>query len=395
MLIIVAGVFYMNKAIGLIFLLYVPVVIIGTTFQGKKLATMQSDAIAKQDMFLSSLKTSIDYKREINILKGEKYFMGKFSENMRTWEKFILKLKFLKALLEEFPGIATNIFGAVYLLFAATLIQRAELSLGELVMGYQYLGLVAGPLSYIAYTFLTYKADKEHIVRVDELAGKTQVDTVYEKLKTNKDYLISAKRLKLYSDDDKENMLFETDILCMKKKGLYVLKGSNGVGKSLLLNYIINSISSNWASGEISIAKDIEDTAFLTYPLFFIEGNFRDNLFHKKYDLDILKMLNIDFEGKEINTNPINLSLGQQQKLGLLRVLSMNSNYVFLDEPFSNLDVETQRNLTEYINELKEIKTVVVIMHDETLDSLADEIYIIKSKQLELIKADGIRSFAN
>jgi len=214
----------MNKAIGLIFLLYVPVVIIGTTFQGKKLATMQSDAIAKQDMFLSSLKTSIDYKREINILKGEKYFMGKFSENMRTWEKFILKLKFLKALLEEFPGIATNIFGAVYLLFAATLIQRAELSLGELVMGYQYLGLVAGPLSYIAYTFLTYKADKEHIVRVDELAGKTQVDTVYEKLKTNKDYLISAKRLKLYSDDDKENMLFETDILCMKKKGLYVLK---------------------------------------------------------------------------------------------------------------------------------------------------------------------------
>ena len=93
-------------------------------------------------------------------------------------------------------------------------------------------------------------------------------------------------------------------------------------------------------------------------------------------------LLGIDFEDKLINSNPINLSYGQQQKLNLLRVLSTESKYVILDEPMSNLDTKTQKNLKNYLVSLKGEKTIVLIMHDDQMDEFADKILRINDKSL-------------
>jgi len=381
-ILILGLVFFINRYLAVLFVIFSPIVFFGTLFQAKKLALMQSDAITKQDQFLSSLKTAIDYKREINILKSNTFFENRFTGNMHTWQNFITKYKFLDTLLSEFPKMASNIFGIVYLLFGAMLIERSKMTMGTLVVGYQYLSIISIPLTSIIFTILRIKANKEHIDRIDQLNDEITRDDYFEALKTNEDGLFQAISFKLYNDDSLSHMLFHLDNLSIGKKGLYIIKGANGVGKSMILNYMINSIDSHWGEGQVSIAKDSDKIAFLSYPLFFIEGSFTDNIFARAYDPYLLEILNIDFTDKIIRTNPVNLSLGQQQKIALLRVLSMDSNYLLLDEPFSNLDVQTQQNLTQYISELKQKKTVIAVMHDPSLDSYSDAILEIKDNNI-------------
>ncbi len=97
-------------------------------------------------------------------------------------------------------------------------------------------------------------------------------------------------------------------------------------------------------------------------------------------------MLGIDFEDKEIASNPINLSYGQQQKLALYRVFASDTPVFFLDEPLSNLDIETQEKVLAYIKSLKGIKTMLVVMHSSELDDIADGIILIRDHQASIVK---------
>lgn len=155
---------------------------------------------------------------------------------------------------------------------------------------------------------------------------------------------------------------------------MYIVKGENGSGKSMLLNLMLGNVSCKNSEGKISLAKEMDKTAFLTYPFFAINGNFEDNLCDIPKNEELIRLLKIDFEDKEITSNPINLSYGQQQKLALLRVLGLDAPILFLDEPLSNLDVETQKNLVEYVSSLKGKKTIIIIMHSDEFDDIADGI---------------------
>lgn len=95
-------------------------------------------------------------------------------------------------------------------------------------------------------------------------------------------------------------------------------------------------------------------------------------------------MLRVDFAGKEITANPVNLSYGQQQKLALMRVLGTDAPILFLDEPLSNLDVETQEAVVRYIVQLKGKKSILVVMHGDELDREADGVIMIKGHKMSI-----------
>ena len=98
-------------------------------------------------------------------------------------------------------------------------------------------------------------------------------------------------------------------------------------------------------------------------------------------------MLHIDFAQKKINENVRNLSFGEQQKVNLLRVLSLHKNPVLLDEPFTNLDQETIQSLVDYIARHKDDTAFLIICHSDELDPIATCIYRIEDNQIKTIKS--------
>jgi phosphate transport system ATP-binding protein len=65
-----------------------------------------------------------------------------------------------------------------------------------------------------------------------------------------------------------------------------------------------------------------------------------------------------------LNEDALSLSLGQQQRLCIARVLAVEAEVILMDEPCSALDPIDTRKVEELIRELREQYTIVIVTHN-------------------------------
>ncbi len=82
---------------------------------------------------------------------------------------------------------------------------------------------------------------------------------------------------------------------------------------------------------------------------------------------------------------PNELSGGQKQRVGIARALVTNPPIILADEPTGSLDSETEQDVLQLIQSLNRTYniTFVLITHDETVSTIADEIYEMHDGQLK------------
>ena len=171
------------------------------------------------------------------------------------------------------------------------------------------------------------------------------------------------------------------------KKGDRVgLAGKNGSGKSTFLNLITQVISPD--HGNIIIG---ETTKFGYYK--------QEGLTFKEHDrvLDIVKnvadyiemangdvitasqLLTLFLFPPEKQYNLVNrLSGGEKKRLQLMRVLMANPNFLILDEPSNDLDIDTLNVLEEFLENYGGV--LVLVSHDRYLiDKLTEQLFIFEN----------------
>ena len=172
------------------------------------------------------------------------------------------------------------------------------------------------------------------------------------------------------------------------------MKGDNGTGKTTLFNllsgvYSINQINQDNGYFRISETKK-DDISYLYNPVMLFNGSVKENIILSETESkeDILKMrkllniFNAKDENYEVKTNPSNLSLGEQQKLFLIRTFMQDKGIILLDEPSANLDVYSKVILKEFLKIQKENHIIILISHDLLYEEIADRIYYISNKKL-------------
>ncbi len=65
-----------------------------------------------------------------------------------------------------------------------------------------------------------------------------------------------------------------------------------------------------------------------------------------------------------LNEDAFSLSLGQQQRLCIARVLAVEAEVILMDEPCSALDPIDTRKVEDLIRELREQYTIVIVTHN-------------------------------
>lgn len=68
------------------------------------------------------------------------------------------------------------------------------------------------------------------------------------------------------------------------------------------------------------------------------------------------------------------------KKIGILRILSKDSDVMILDEPTSALDQESRYAVWRLLKEIKKEKIIIVISHDQNISQFADQIINLDKK---------------
>lgn len=201
---------------------------------------------------------------------------------------------------------------------------------------------------------------------------------------------------KIYHTKTKEIKALDNISYNIEDNKIISIVGPSGCGKSTLLNLITTSELPS--SGIIRRNKNLiigymmQTDALLPWMNVFENACLGLSLKNEKTDEatayvnELLKKYDLyDFKDEY----PDNLSGGMRQRLALIRTLAIKPNILLLDEPFSKLDVETRKNISDDVYKIiKELNiSAILITHDiEEALSLSDDV-ILLTKRPGKIKA--------
>lgn len=382
-LIIIVGVTCVYPVFGLIFILYIPVFYFVVRHPSKTISEIQKDGLYKQDVYMGEIKKIVEDKKTINVNYADSYFLNRYHKISGAYLDFISKYKFYETLTNNLPGVMSNITQVLILIISAYLCFEGKLTVGKILFMYQMTSLYQTPLNKCFEIWIHYQVNTSHVQRLRDFEKNANSPSGFEEKYNTNPTLTTIHHGDFYATSSKERHLFTMDDFVLEKTGVTLIKGQNGTGKSVLLNYMTGYFDVNCFEGDIQLDTSLKDASYLTYPTLLVNGNLQENMLGKEMDKEVFKMLNITFENKEINENVRNLSFGEQQKVNLLRVLSSDKKVVILDEPFTNLDKETIHNLICYIDKYKSEKAFIIVCHSTELDSISNAIYEIEDQCLK------------
>jgi len=135
--------------------------------------------------------------------------------------------------------------------------------------------------------------------------------------------------------------------------------------------------------------------ASIAEPLKLKRGGKIDKKELKERVLELIEMVGLNPE--HVNRYPYQLSGGQNQRVVLARVLSLNPDFIIADEPTSSLDVSVQAQILNLMKDLKrELHlTLLFISHDlEVVRHVSDRIAVMyRGKIVEMGNTNEILGY--
>lgn len=206
----------------------------------------------------------------------------------------------------------------------------------------------------------------------------------------------------------KQSINAVTDINLKLELGEFILlKGRSGAGKSTLLNLIGGLIrpTSGTVRIEDQIISELDNNALSNLllnkigiifqslnllPTYNIYENIEVALAPKGLDnKDIRKLVLPYFEQFQLTDKlhlfPEELSVGQQQKVAIIRTLVKQPSIILADEPTASVDDETAKEILDYLKQLRNEKkvTVIIATHGAISDTFAERIITIENGQIK------------
>jgi Fe-S cluster assembly ATP-binding protein len=198
-----------------------------------------------------------------------------------------------------------------------------------------------------------------------------------------------------------------------------LLMGPNGSGKSTLVRALLGDEKLEVTTGEMviengkkknllkmNVAKRAEKGLFIGFqhPAEIPGVSFSDLLFFSYRKLSQDK--NVDFEAfyerledlcdelnieKKLLTRSVNedLSGGEKKKMELLQMVSLDPDYVVLDEPDSGMDADSVQMIPKAIEMVKEDSGILVISHNAENLGIKDFDEVLIMKRGKIVERGG------
>ncbi|MBU3155655.1 ABC transporter ATP-binding protein [Clostridium estertheticum] len=321
---------------------------------------------------------------DIKILNGKNNHLKKFNDKLSKLVKSSLKQS--KSMI-IFMGNITfiNNFGSLLvLLIAGILILKGEFTVGLYTSFSLYITKVFSSIQGIGTMGTMIKPVCLSIERVyelldmdDENSGKDQ--NLNEEIKSIKLENVAFK----YKNNIK-NVLNDINFEIIKGEKV-LIKGENGSGKSTIIKLLLglyNPVEGRILCNNIDMSvintKSLrERIGIVSQSIFLFKGTVLANILYgqtkkKLKDVEeLIKKLGLqEYINRlpkgldtEITQNNSGISGGQAQVIAFIRVILSNKDVIILDEPISNVDVETRDLILGILRDKDFDGTLIVVSH--------------------------------
>ena len=293
------------------------------------------------------------------------------------------KLNWMYQSSETFLSSLLNVF---VMLVLGSMILKGNLTIGDYTIILSYFTMTISSARYFFNFGQTYQ---------EIMASHDRLDNILRlKSENNGQYrlpYIKSIHLTNMSFNYSDNILFKNFNYTFLKDNCYIITGTNGRGKSTLIDIIIGlhfeQTKSNLKYNNIE-ATSIDfkhlrkiHLSFAEQDPYLIEDSILNNILldTNNYNYSKLNFLIKHFNlettlnklPQGLNTilyqNVINLSGGEKKKISLIRTFLKDSDLIILDEPTNDLDNNTKEKLIQYIQKYNKNKIIIIITHDKDL----------------------------
>lgn len=395
--------FTINITLALITLLLTPLTIILSKYIIKLSKKKYQQFYAKQGALNSIIEESYTTKEIISLHNNDKLIVQNFKNLNKDLAKTNLKASIITNLINPLSSIINYSIYFTIIIIGSNLVLANKMSLGNIYSFIQYSKQLGTPINGFSSLLTNIQNSLASAERIFSLLDEEeQTHNGKQKLETiNK---IEFKNVTFaYTDTPTlKNINFN-----INKGEKVAIIGETGSGKSTIINLLMqfyninegNILINNKSIYDYSIESYYNNISLITQDILLINDTIENNLKLGKFDateeeivnackttnsFNFIKNLPSNFK-ELIKDEKENLSKGEKQLLTITRAIIKDYNLLILDEATSNIDSKNEKNIQNFIENLPQDKTAIIIAHKLSTITKADKIIVLKNGEIKEI----------
>jgi len=368
------------------------------------------------------IQESISGIRIVKAFVQEKAEMEKVDEVSMEFVQENIKMAKISGIFHPFMSFVISTSMIITLLFGGRAAIRGEITIGEFIAFFQYLGMLVWPMIAVGWIVDMYQRGTASLKRLNEIF-EINPEVTDDEADTSIGKLEGAIQIQNLSFTYGEGLpLIFKDISAKLDAGkTLAIVGPTGSGKTSLIELLVRIY--NTPKGTIFIdGKELHtiplnvlrrDMVLVPQDIFLfsdtIANNIRlgnpntsDEAVHNAAKAANVYNEIMEFENQfdtMVGERGITLSGGQKQRVAIARALLTDPQILILDDALSAVDTKTERHILENLITLRRGKTTIIIAHRISSIQHADKIIVLGEGEIiergthkELVKQGGLYS---
>ncbi len=402
LIVLIGNMFYQNWKLACISIIVFPLSIIPIRVLGKKIRNITKNLQHQVGNLASNLEESFKGIKNVKSFNAENFEINRINKEIIQARELNYKQEKITARSRPFTETLGSMAAGLAIFGGGVLVINNDMTAGQLMSFLVSLMLAYAPLKNLINVNVLLQSGLGAASRIfdfidmknDIKGGNKHIDKFNE---------INFDKIKFKYPGSQKNVLDGISVNFKKNKKI-ALVGPSGSGKSTLLAIIIRLFDIQ--EGKILInnqnikylnLKNLRGQfSLVSQDTVLFDGTIYENVKYNsnssnKDILDAIKIACIteftDSLPKKLNTNigenGVKLSGGQRQRIAIARAIVQKKAVMLLDEPTSNLDLETESKLFRNLSKISNVTLIVVAHRLSTIKDFNEIYFLEKGKIIE------------
>lgn len=396
---------YIDVRLTLLALLPMPVIVVLARVMTKKMHRLYKEVQASFSDLTETVRERFAGIRVVKAYNREAAELGKLSDICREYLDKNLRLVRVTGSLFPAMTFMTNLSLVVVLFFGGGLAIGLKITPGDFVAFVSYLGLMTWPMMAMGWVVNLIQRGRASLDRIEEiLETPPQIKSPTHAISMGRmEGRLAFEKVGFRYRPESVPVLSEISFSLGTGQRLGIV-GPTASGKTTLCHLIPRLLDATAGAvrvddsdvRRISLKQLRSNMAVVPQDAFLFSGSVRENLAFGKRDAtpeemaaatkaahlyDTVMKFPHGFDTL-IGEKGVTLSGGQKQRLALARALLLSVPVLVLDDPLSQVDVETAAAILGHVNEQWRDRTTVLVSHRISQVKDADLILVLENGRM-------------